>query len=74
MTLAGEDIQKFIRIYKEEFKEDINEDEAREMAGNLLELYSTIAETLPRAVSDPEKVRIPPLVLIDIIKPKRPET
>ncbi len=48
MTLSEDSIEKFKAIWKEEFKEDITDEFARERAEEFLELYATLAEPLPR--------------------------
>lgn len=46
MHLTDEDIQEFIRIWKEEFGEDITPEAARAQATELLELYALLARPL----------------------------
>ena len=47
MDLDEHDIQEFIRIWKEEFKEELSPAEARLRASELLELYDVLAKPLP---------------------------
>lgn len=51
MTISKERLQEFIRLYEEEWKEQISEDEAREIASRLLELYQLLAEGLPSEIN-----------------------
>lgn len=47
MAITKERLQEFMRLYEEECKEQISEDEAREMTFRLVELYQLLAEPLP---------------------------
>jgi flagellin-specific chaperone FliS len=47
MAITAERLNEFIRLYEEEFQEGLNEDEAREIANRLVELYQLLAEPLP---------------------------
>jgi hypothetical protein len=50
-------LHEFMRLYEEEFGEPIKEDEAREIALRLLELYQLLARPLPSEaanISDPD--------------------
>jgi hypothetical protein len=68
MNISQESLDEFRVIWKEEVKEDISDDFARERAGELLELYLALSEPLPVGRSlvvkpDPvaEKVQFPTL-------------
>lgn len=50
--LTDADIQEFIQIYREEFKEEISVKKAREMANGVMELYSLLARPLPKRKSE----------------------
>lgn len=52
MAITKERLQEFMRVYEEECKEQITEDEAREIASRLLELYQLLAERLPSEKCD----------------------
>jgi hypothetical protein len=78
------DVQEFIQIYKQEFREELSLKAAREMATGLLELYSVLANPLPdkthlhfdQQISKGKAVRFPspPLTkVIDILSTKKPE-
>ena len=43
VELTDEDIQEFIKIYRDEFKEELSVDAAREMARRVLNLYLVLA-------------------------------
>jgi hypothetical protein len=47
IPLTDADIQEFIEIYKQEFKEDLSIVDARAMASGVLELYYLLAQQLP---------------------------
>jgi hypothetical protein len=47
MDLDDQDIQEFIQLWKEEFKETLPPADARQCASQLLELYSVLASPLP---------------------------
>ena len=47
MAVSHEDLREFMRLYKEEFGTEITEDEAREMASRLINLYLKLMEPLP---------------------------
>lgn len=80
-SLSDEDIQEFIKIYKEEFGESLSPKDACEMASRLLELYRVLH---PTPLHD-EPDREPPKTekarslsdsikkVIDIVSPKKPE-
>ena len=80
MNISQESLNEFKTIWKEEFKEDISNDLARERAGELLELYAMLSEPLPKEKSpvakpDPvaDKVQFPTLSNrrpVDSIQPK----
>ncbi|MGD0576485.1 MAG: hypothetical protein ABSA74_00205 [Candidatus Staskawiczbacteria bacterium] len=44
MEISDEAIKEFKEIYKKEFKEDIDDRQARIMAGRLLNLYKAVYE------------------------------
>ena len=79
--LTDADIQEFIEIYKEEFRETLSPKDAREMASGFLELYRVLYAPPPSAQpihksSTVEKVN--PLKtlarkVIDIVRLKKPE-
>ena len=52
MFLTLEDIEEFIRIYKEEFGEDLTDAQASEMAERLVRLYAALAEPTPEEVKE----------------------
>lgn len=57
MPITPERLQEFRRLYEKEFGESISEDEAREIAPRLVELYMMLAQQLPseqRAATPPE--------------------
>jgi hypothetical protein len=47
MDLDDKDIQEFMRLWQEEFKETISAADARHSASQLLELYAILARPLP---------------------------
>lgn len=47
MAITNERLQEFMRLYEEELGGQIDEDEAREIASRLIELYAMLAEPLP---------------------------
>jgi hypothetical protein len=47
MEVDDRDIQEFIRLWKEEFKETLSPKDARQCASQLLELYGVLASPLP---------------------------
>lgn len=47
MQIPDEALNKFIKIYKKEFKEKIGREEAREMASRLLKLYELLSRKPP---------------------------
>jgi hypothetical protein len=47
MDLDDRDIQEFIQLWKEEFKETLSPAVARQCASQLLELYGVLASPLP---------------------------
>lgn len=47
MPLSEKAIQEFKQIYKEEFNEDLSDQEAFEMATNLMELFKVIYRPIP---------------------------
>ena len=53
MGITPERLQEFMRLYEEEFKEPIGEEEARETACRLVELYQLLAAPLLRETSSP---------------------
>jgi hypothetical protein len=82
--LTDAEIQEFIEIYKQEFKEDLSPQAAREVAEGLLELYAILAERLPdeahphpeQQIPKEDRVQFPspPLTkVIDIKRKKKPE-
>jgi len=52
MKLSDEQLDEFIRIYKEEFGEELNPSQAQEMASDLLRLYEALASRRPRETID----------------------
>jgi len=46
MGITPEHLREFIEIYEKEFGERISEDEAREVAFRLVELYQVLGEPL----------------------------
>ena len=53
MDLDDHDIQEFIQLWKEEFKETISPAGARQCAAQLLELYDLLARPLPDERREP---------------------
>ena len=53
MGITPERLQEFMRLYEEEFKEPIGEDEARGIACRLIELYQLLAAPLLSEMSSP---------------------
>jgi hypothetical protein len=47
MNISGDRLREFIRIYKDDFGEDISPGEAQLMIGRLLALYELLARPLP---------------------------
>ncbi|MFZ2948571.1 MAG: hypothetical protein WA003_03705 [Desulfuromonadaceae bacterium] len=47
MRISEEELREFIRLYKEEFGEELSIAEASEVAGNFVSLYEFLAEPLP---------------------------
>jgi len=47
MQMNESDLREFMRIYEQEFGEELQEDEAREIASNLLSLYEALMQPLP---------------------------
>ena len=57
MQVSEEELQEFTALYEAEFGEKLSKSEASEIAGNLAELYSLLAEPLPdekRSVNTPK--------------------
>ena len=52
MAIAAERLQEFIRLYEAEFKQPISEEEARETASRLVELYQLLATPLPAGIPE----------------------
>lgn len=48
MKITEADLQEFIRLYKEEFNEDLPAAEALEMATSLVALYELLSQPLPK--------------------------
>jgi predicted transcriptional regulator YdeE len=44
MTLSNKDIEEFQKLWREEFKEEISADDARQRAHELLEFYAVLAK------------------------------
>jgi hypothetical protein len=57
MDLDDRDIQEFIQLWKEEFKEDFSPADARQCASQLLELYGILASPLPEELRGPSDVQ-----------------
>ena len=57
MDLDNPDIQEFIQLWKEEFKETLSSAEARQCASELLELYAVLASPLPDRCESRERQR-----------------
>lgn len=55
MQLDKKAIESFQALYREEFQEELAEDEARAMASGVLSLYLALARPLP--VADSELMR-----------------
>jgi hypothetical protein len=55
MLLRDEDLEKFIAVYKDDTGEKLSTEEAREIAGRLIELYSLLARPLPGEIEAPAK-------------------
>jgi len=55
MQLSKQAIREFKSIYKKEFKEDISDNEAYELAANLLSLFKIIYRPIPKKDSDEHK-------------------
>jgi hypothetical protein len=55
MLLRDEDIEKFIAAYKDDTGETLRVEEAREIAGRLLELYRLLARPLPSELEERAK-------------------
>ena len=87
MQFSEDDIAKFQKIWKNEFKEEISVDRASHEISLLVEIYTVLAEPLPNEkkdevetkVSEPQKVRFTGSSphparqqVVDIVKPKRP--
>ncbi len=47
MSVSKERLHEFMRLYKEEFNEEITEDQASEMTARMLRLYRLVSEELP---------------------------
>jgi len=47
MSISEERIRDFIRVYKEEFGDDLSVDEGRDMLTRLVTLYRLIARPFP---------------------------
>jgi hypothetical protein len=47
MKISDEELDEFVRLYKEEFNEDITSAQASEMAFRLVTLYELLAQKLP---------------------------
>lgn len=45
MNLTDDELREFIRMWQEEFQEAISMDYARKRAGELVELYTALAQT-----------------------------
>ena len=58
MQLTDEDIREFAALWKEEFAEEISQQEARRYASQLLELYQLLASR-SGAKPNPEPSSIP---------------
>jgi len=55
MQLSKQAIREFKSIYKEEFREDISDYEAYELAANLLRLFKIIYRPIPKEKKKEEK-------------------
>ena len=53
MNINNEDLQEFAKLYREAFGEYISEKDALEMASDLADLYTLLAEPLPSEQSNP---------------------
>ena len=51
MRISGEAMDDFIKIYREEFGEEVDRKEANAMAQRVLTLYDLITRKLPKAPS-----------------------
>jgi len=47
MSISDERVRDFIRVYKEEFGDDLSIDQGREMLTRLVVLYQLLARPLP---------------------------
>jgi hypothetical protein len=55
--LSRQAIEEFKAIYQEEFRQNISDDEAQEIALRLLRLFHIVLRPLPRDTSDQTVVR-----------------
>ena len=55
MQIEKEALDNFRSLYREEFGEDLSEDEAQEMASNLINLYELLMQPLPREMEEQDK-------------------
>jgi hypothetical protein len=55
MLLRDEDLEQFIAAHKDDTGENLSMEEAREIAGRLLELYRLLARPLPKALEERAK-------------------
>ena len=51
MGTTPERVHEFMQIYKDEYNEDITEDEAREYIRRLMHLYTLLTEPLPSEIA-----------------------
>ena len=47
MQISDEDLEEFMRLYTAEFGERLSKEEASEVAGRFVDLYTLLAEPLP---------------------------
>jgi hypothetical protein len=53
MMLTDEDVQAYKRVHEEEFGELISDDEAREIATRVIQLYEILIQPLPEEDAQP---------------------
>ncbi|WP_374652285.1 hypothetical protein [Dongia sp.] len=55
MQINERSLQEFKALWRESFATEIKNDEAREMASNLLELYALLIKKTPREIEEKKK-------------------
>ena len=59
MTLAGDELEDFKRTYENAFQVRLSDEEARELAERLKELYRTVLRRSTSAAEEPRAIELP---------------